>query len=66
MSTLGLYSYILRGVAYDLPFMEMIKSALPVVDEVCIVTDPRFKDGTIQALRSLDDERISINLERLD
>lgn len=64
--TIGAYSYIIRGVEYDIPFREMIVSVLPVVDEFVIVSDPRFKDGTIQAIKDLKSDKVRLVEEELD
>jgi len=63
------YSYILNGVKFDMPFIEMIKSALPVVDEFVIVTDSRFNDGTIDRLYKLQgngNPKLRVFVEELD
>jgi len=65
MKTIGAYGYVLRGVDFDLPFVESIKSCLPVVDEFHVVTDPRFKDGTYEALSDIDG-KVKVHLIELD
>jgi len=60
------YSYVIRGVEYDIPFRESIVSVLPVVDEFVIVSDPRFKDGTIQAIKDLHSDKIRLVEQELD
>ena len=49
-----------------MPFMEMIQSVLPVADEVHIVTDKRFNDGTIEKLQTIDNDKVKIHVETID
>ena len=60
------YGYILNGVKFDMPFMEMINSVLPAVDEFIIVTDPRFNDGTIEKLNSIKNNKLKITIKEID
>jgi len=67
---LGVYSYIIRGVDYDLPFVEMIKSVLPIADEVCILTHKTnekyggkdFNDGTLDILKSMESAESNLHI----
>ncbi len=65
MKTIGVYSYVLRGVDFDLPFVESIRSCLPIADEIHVVTDPRFKDGTFEALSNIDG-KVNVHAVELD
>lgn len=66
MSNLGAYMYVINGVKHDMPFMESIQSVLPVVDELHIVTDQRFNDGTIEKIQGLKDVRINLHIIDID
>jgi len=66
--TLGVYTYVVRGVEYDMPFVEMIRSVVPIADEIVILTDSTFEDGTIKELRQLEEEipRLKVIIEKFD
>ena len=46
---ISVYSYVLFGNTYQLPYREMIES-VNFADEIIVVTDPRFADGTYEDL----------------
>jgi hypothetical protein len=50
------YAYCTRAVQYDMPFEASIRSwaALCSSGRVVVTTDPRFDDGTLEALRELE------------
>ena len=66
MKRLGAYMYVINGVKHDMPFIESIQSVLPVVEEIHIVTDQRFNDGTIEKINGLNDQRIHLHIVDLD
>ncbi len=51
MKTVSAYSYGVWCKRYNLPFLESIRSTLPLVREYHIVTDRRFDDGTLETLQ---------------
>lgn len=53
--TLDVYGYCTRAVQYDMPFKEMILSVAPFADNIHIVVDETFEDGTMNVLESLQD-----------
>jgi len=55
-NTLGAYGYLLWGVKYDIPFVQSIQSILPIVEDFVVLTDPRFKDGTLEILETMSTE----------
>jgi len=52
-------SIVRNGVQLDYPFIEAIRSGLPLVDEYIVVVG-KSDDGTLERVRALDDERIRI------
>ena len=48
-----------NAVKYDYPIVEVIRSALPIVDEF-IVNVGQSEDGTLELLRSIDSDKIRI------
>tara|TARA_Y100000310_G_scaffold291828_1_gene320065 strand:- start:824 stop:1825 length:1002 start_codon:yes stop_codon:yes gene_type:complete len=52
------YLYIIRGNDYEMPYKECIKSIQPLCENIIVLTDPRFDDGTIKELEKLDKVRI--------
>jgi len=50
---------IRNGVRLDYPFMEVIRSALPVCDEFIVVAGDS-DDATLERLAELDDERVRV------
>ena len=63
---LSAYLYINKGVDYDLPFIECIKSAVKFCDEVVVGSDPRFQDGTIEEISRLVEEDDKIKLHEIE
>lgn len=53
------FTYVRNGIQLDYPFIEAIKSVLPLVQE-CVVVIGDSTDGTKQAVESLNDNRIKI------
>jgi hypothetical protein len=53
------FSYIRNGFNYDYPFIESIKSILPICDEF-IITVGESIDGTKEAIEALDSPKIKI------
>ena len=53
------FSFVRDAVRLHYPICEAIRSALPLVDEFVVVVGPS-QDGTIAALRQIDDPRIRI------
>ena len=47
------YCYVCRGVEYDVPFEAAVSSFAKLCDEVVVLTDPRFQDGTLGKLNDL-------------
>jgi glycosyltransferase involved in cell wall biosynthesis len=53
------YSYVRNGRTYDYPFLESIRSVLPLCDEfIAVVGDST--DGTREAIEAIGDSRIKI------
>lgn len=53
------FTYIRNGITYDYPFVESIKSALPLVDEyITVVGDST--DGTREAIIAINSNKIKI------
>jgi glycosyltransferase involved in cell wall biosynthesis len=53
------HSYVRNGITYDYPFIESIKSVLPICDEfIAVVGDS--DDGTREAIEAIRDSRIRI------
>jgi glycosyltransferase involved in cell wall biosynthesis len=52
-------TYIRNGITYDYPFVESIKSALPIVDEYIVVTGDS-NDGTREAITAIGSNKIKI------
>lgn len=53
------FTYVRNGLRFDYPFLEAIKSVLPVVDEFVVVIGDST-DGTREAVENLHDNRIKI------
>lgn len=53
------FTYIRNGLEYDYPFLESIRSVLPVCDEVIIAVGDSH-DGTRQAIEKIGDPKIRI------
>ncbi|MCX6209318.1 MAG: glycosyltransferase family 2 protein [Bacteroidetes bacterium] len=53
------FTYVRNGFTIDYPFLEAIKSVLPVVDEFIVVIGDS-NDGTREAVENLNDNRIKI------
>jgi hypothetical protein len=53
------FTYIRNGFNFDYPFLESIKSVLPVVDEFIVVVGDSF-DGTRDAVAALNNPKIKI------
>ena len=53
------FTYVRNGLHFDYPFIEAIKSVLPLVDEFIVVIGDST-DGTRDAVNALHDERIRI------
>jgi glycosyltransferase involved in cell wall biosynthesis len=53
------FTYVRNGITLGYPFVEAIKSVLPIVDE-CIVVIGDSSDGTREAVEALLDEKIII------
>lgn len=57
--TVSGYGYVRNGFSYGVPFLESIKSVLPVCDEfIAVVGDST--DGTREAIEALNDPKIKI------
>lgn len=52
-------SFIRNGVSLDYPFVEAIRSILPLVDEMIVVVG-RSEDGSREAVKAIGDSRIRI------
>jgi glycosyltransferase involved in cell wall biosynthesis len=53
------HSYVRNGITYGYPFVESIRSVLPIVDEfIAVVGDSN--DGTREAIKAIGDPRIKI------
>lgn len=57
--TISGFSFIRNGILFDYPFIESIRSILPLCDEF-VVAVGKSEDQTLSAIRSLDDSRIKI------
>jgi len=53
------FSYIRNGFTYGYPFIESIKSILPIVNEFIVVVGDST-DGTKEAIEALNDDKIKI------
>lgn len=53
------FTYVRNGFAYAYPFVESIKSLLPIVDEYIVVVG-KGEDGTREAVAELNDPKIKI------
>lgn len=53
------FTFIRNGVKYDFPFIESIKSILPVCDEM-VVAVGNSEDNTLDLIKSLNDPKIKI------
>ena len=53
------FTFIRNGIDLGYPFVPSIRSLLPLCDEV-IVNVPRSTDGTLDAIRAIDDPKIRI------
>lgn len=53
------FTYVRNGLQYDYPFLEAIRSILPVCDEMVVVVGDST-DGTREAVEALNDPRIKI------
>lgn len=53
------FTYVRNGITMEYPFIESIKSVLPLVDE-CIVVVGDSTDGTRQAIEGMQDGKIKI------
>ncbi len=53
------FSICRNGVKFDYPFVEAIRSALPIVDEF-IVNVGQSDDGTLEAVRSIDPGKVRV------
>ncbi len=53
------FTYVRNGLHFDYPFVESIKSVLPLVDEFIVVTGDSF-DGTREAIEAINDPKIRI------
>ena len=62
MTGIGVYSYVIFGNKFDMPYKEMICSVSPLADEIVIITDPRFKDGTLEDLMVLSENITSLKV----
>jgi len=68
MKKLDAYTYVLWGNLYKLPYIQMIESIVPIVNNIVVVVDERFSDGTIATLERLclHHPQIILIKERLD
>lgn len=53
------FTYVRNGLNFDYPFLQSIKSVLPIVDEMIVVIGDSF-DGTREAVMALNDSKIRI------
>lgn len=53
------FTYVRNGLQYDYPFLEAIRSILPICDEMVVVVGDST-DGTREAVEALNDPRIKI------
>jgi glycosyltransferase involved in cell wall biosynthesis len=53
------FSIVRNAVRFDYPVLESLRSLLPLVDEL-VVAVGRSDDGTLEAVRSLDDPRLVV------
>ncbi len=53
------FTFVRNGIKFDYPFIESIKSILPLVDEM-IVNVPSSEDETLDAVRNIKDKKIKI------
>jgi glycosyltransferase involved in cell wall biosynthesis len=53
------FTYVRNGLHFDYPFIESIKSILPIVDEFIVVIGDSF-DGTKEAVEALNNPKIKI------
>jgi len=53
------FTFLRNGVKFDYPFVESIRSILPLVDEFVVNVGP-CEDGTVARLREIGDPRIRI------
>lgn len=53
------FTYVRNGLTYQYPFVESIKSALPIVDEMIVVVGDS-SDGTREAVAGIDSDKIRI------
>jgi glycosyltransferase involved in cell wall biosynthesis len=49
-----------KGNEYCYPYIESIKSFLPICDEIVVVVDPYSNDGTEETIRENYDERVRV------
>jgi glycosyltransferase involved in cell wall biosynthesis len=59
MAEISGFTILRNGIQYDYPFIESIKSILPIVREM-IVAVGKSEDGTLQAVKALGSEKIRI------
>lgn len=53
------FTFVRNGAVFDYPFIESIRSVLPLVDEF-IVNVPDSEDNTLELVRSINDPKIRI------
>lgn len=53
------FSFVRNGIKFDYPFVESIRSILPICDEFVVAVGDS-EDGTLAKLRSLHDRKINI------
>lgn len=53
------FTFVRNGVKFDYPFIESIKSILPICDEVVVVVG-KSEDGTLQKILELNEKKIKI------
>ena len=53
------FTYVRNGLHFDYPFIESIRSVLPIVDEFIVVIGDNF-DGTREAVENIGDTKIKI------
>lgn len=59
MAEISGFTILRNGVKYDYPFMESIKSILPIVDEM-IVAIGKSEDDTVAAVKSINSGKIRV------